>query len=252
MNATSAHSPIYLINAVPIFRPFAWLSKGWDDLLHHRLASLAYGLLVSVIGLIAFSYERHPYFVAAAITAFMLMGPLIAAGLCELSRCRDNHEPSDFDSSLKALRPNHDNLLGVANRLVLVSAAWFIISYLFMQFAFDSVAPQIEQTVWGDVLYHLSNQQIIAYLLSGAVLAVILFMLSVVTVPMIIDRHVDSATAIRTSMRVSVKDWPAMLVWALLFAALVFVGLVTYMVAMVVIFPLLGHATWYAYKDLVK
>lgn len=247
-----AHTPVYPIRAVPVSRPFIWLSRGWDDLLHHRMASLAYGLLVSVIGWIAFSYERHPYFVAAAITAFMLMGPLMAAGLCELSRCRDSNETADFDSSLKALRPNHDSLLGVANRLVLIAAAWFILSYVVMQLAFGSVAPHFEQTVWGDVLHQLSNQQIFAYLCSAGMLAVIVFVLSVVTVPMIIDRHVDSATAIKTSLRVSAKDWPAMLVWAILVALLIVVGLATYMVAMVVIFPLLGHATWYAYRDLVK
>lgn len=252
MNTISAHSQSYPVRAVPVSRPFIWLSRGWDDLLHHRMASISYGLLVSAIGLIAFSYERHPYFFAAAITAFMLMGPLIAAGLCELSRCRDRNETANFDSSLKALEPNHDSLLGVANRLVLLSAAWFGLSYLLMQLLFGSVAPQIQQAVWGDVLRLLSQQQIIAYLCSGVVLAAIVFVMSVVTVPMIIDRHVDSATAIKTSLRVSRKDWPAILLWAVLASVLLFVGVVTYMLAMVVIFPLLGHATWYAYRDLVE
>lgn len=252
MGTLSAHSPTYPIRVVPLSRPFVWLGKAWGDLLHHRLASLAYGFLVSSLGLIALSYERHPFYVAAAITAFMLMGPIVAAGLCELSRCSDLNEPADFDSSLKALRPNHDSLLGVANRLVILSFAWFVISYLIMRGTIGAVAPPMAQTVWGDMLSYLSRDQITAYLFAGGSLAIIVFVLSVVTVPMIIDRHVDARTAIKTSLRVAMKDFPVMLVWAALIVILVIIGFATFLIGMVVVFPLLGHATWYAYKDLVE
>ena len=252
MTTLSAHSPTYPIRSVPLSRPFIWLRKGIDDLAHHRLASLAYGLLISGLGLIALSYEQHPFFIAASISAFMLMGPIVAAGLCELSRCSDLNEPADFDSSLKALRPNRDGLLGVAGRLVILSIAWFAISYLIMQNTIGTVAPGIDQTVWDNVLQEVSGAQIAAYLFAGAVLSAIVFFMSVVTVPMIIDRHVDASTAIKTSLRVSLKDLPALLVWAALIVVLVAIGFATYLVGMVVIFPLLGHATWYAYRDLVK
>ncbi len=150
------------------------------------------------------------------------------------------------------MRRHHDSLLGVANRLLILSAAWFLISYLIMQGTMPAAAPQIGQTVWGDVLSNISADQMAAYVFSGGVLALIVFVLSVVTVPMIVDRHVDASTAIRTSLRASLQDWPAMLVWAALIVALVSIGFATFLVGMVVIFPLLGHATWYAYKDLVK
>lgn len=69
---------------------------------------------------------------------------------------------------------------------------------------------------------------------------------------MIIARHVDASTAMLTSLRVTIKDFPVMLVWSLLILVLVAKGFATYLAAMVVIFPLLGHATWYAYRDPVK
>lgn len=252
MNIISTHSPSYPIRAVPATRPLIWLQRGWHDLLQHPIASLTYGLLVSGMGLIILSYERHPFFVAAAISVFLLVGPIVSAGLCELSRRSDYSEPADFDSSLKALRPNRDNLLGVANRLFVISVAWFVVSYLIMQSTIESVAPGIHQTVWGDVMHSLSSEQIAAYLFSGAVLAVMVFVMSIVTVPMIIDRHVDATTAIKTSLRVSLKDLPAMLLWAAMIVLLMLLGFATFLVAMVVIFPLLGHATWYAYRDLVR
>ena len=83
-------------------------------------------------------------------------------------------------------------------------------------------------------------------------LAAVVFALSVVTIPMIVDRHVDANTAMRMSLRVTVRDFPAMLIWAALIAGLIVLGFVTGLLGMVVIFPLLGHATWRAYKELVE
>jgi len=68
---------------------------------------------------------------------------------------------------------------------------------------------------------------------------------------MIAENNVDAGTAMRTSLRVTLRDLPAMLVWAVLIIALVGIGFATYLIGMVVIFPVLGHATWHAYKDLV-
>lgn len=252
MSTVSHPIPVYSIRHVPASRPFIWIACAWDDLLHHRAASLSYGILVSALGVLILAYERHPFYLAAAVSGFLLVGPVLAAGLCELSRCSDTNLKTDFDSSLKALRRNHDALLGVANRLLGISIVWFIFSYLLMQSFMATVAPGIEQTVWGDVLRHLSERQIAAYLISGGILAAIVFVMSVVTVPMIVDRHVDARTAIATSLRVTMKDFPVMIVWASLIVALVAVGFASLMIGMIVIFPLLGHATWYAYRDLVK
>jgi uncharacterized membrane protein len=74
----------------------------------------------------------------------------------------------------------------------------------------------------------------------------------VVAVPMIVDRDVDAATAVRTSHRVTLADLPAMLIWAALIVLLAAIGFLTFLVGMVVVFPLLGHATWHAYRDLVR
>ncbi len=252
MSTVSHSPPVYPIRNVPLSRPFVWIARAWQDLLHHRSASLAYGFLVSALGLLTLAYERHPIFVAAAITGFLLMGPILAAGLCELSRCSDLNEKTDFDTSLKALRRNHDSLLGVAGRLTIISAVWFVCSYLLMQSVLGTAAPRIDQTIWGDVLRHMSEAQISAYIISVGLLSSVVFALSVVTVPMIIDRHVDARTAIGTSLRVSLQDFPVMLIWATLIVFLVGIGFATFLVGMVVIFPLLGHATWYAYRDLVK
>ena len=97
-----------------------------------------------------------------------------------------------------------------------------------------------------------TNTQLIAYGAVGLLLAAAVFCVSVVSVPLIIDRHVDAKTALHTSLRVCARDFPVMLLWAVLIAGLVFVGFATALLGMVIIFPLLGHATWRAYRELVE
>ncbi len=115
-----------------------------------------------------------------------------------------------------------------------------------------SIAPSVEATVWGDVLAHLSPLQLSTYAVTFLVLCGAVFLLSVVTVPMIIDRHVDAGTAMRMSLKVAMKDLPAMFIWAALIVALVAFGFGTRLWGMVLVLPLLGHATWYAYRDMVE
>src|SRR2546429_7339349 len=78
-----------------------------------------------------------------------------------------------------------------------------------------------------------------------------LFFWSVVAVPLIIDRHASASDAIRASVRATLTNLPAMLVWALLIVALTVLGFVTLLVGMVIVAPLLGYATWHAYRDLI-
>ena len=251
---TSITSPIdqYPIHRVPLTRPFIWLGQGWADLLHHRSASLAYGALASGMGALILAYDRNPIYVACAVVAFLFVGPVITAGLCELSRARDHGEVSDFQSSLQALQVNRKNLLPFAQVLTLMAVTWFVGAAGLLYLQSGTFSPEVTSTVGGDVLRHLSQVQILVYSLTLGSLAVLVFALSVVTVPMIIERHVDAKTAIRMSLRVARRNVVPMLVWASLIAALVVLGFATGLLAMVVIFPLLGHATWCAYRDLVE
>jgi uncharacterized membrane protein len=240
------------VRRVPITRPFIWLNRGIGDLVTHQMASFAYGLLVSVMGGLILMYERHPYFIAAAISGFLLVGPILTAGLCELSRLHDRGDEASFDTSLKVLRSHRRDLMRFAQVLILFSLVWFLLSTMLMQAFLGGTGPDLSSTVWGDVLSRITSEQLLAYILVGGGLACVVFAVSVVSIPMIIDRGSEAGAAMRTSLRVTVADWPAMIVWAALIAILVGIGFMTFLVGMVVIFPLLGHATWYAYKDLVR
>jgi uncharacterized membrane protein len=251
--ATVLHpNETYPVHHVPTTRPFLWLRDGWEDFMHHRGASLAYGAIVSILGTLILAYARHPLFLAGVMSAFLLVGPIFTAGLCELSRCRDHGEPSDFQHSLLALSKNRDRLFDFAIALAFMALTWFALTGFFIYGSTGSLAPSFEATIWGDVMRHISITQLTYYVGIGAVLAAGVFAVSVVSVPMIIDQHVDARVAMRMSLKVTARELPAMLVWATLIVILVMIGFATSLLAMVFIFPLLGHATWRAYRELVE
>jgi uncharacterized membrane protein len=240
------------VRSVPLTQPFTWIKLGWEDLSENPGASLAYGLLVSMLGAIILGLERHPYFLAASISGFLLVGPIMTAGLCELSRKHSLGEAANFDSSLHVLKRHRHSLLRFANALLLCSLVWLLASTMMLHIALGEVAPGIASTVWGDVLGSLTSAQLISYTIVGGILASVVFALSVVSIPLIIDRNADASEALSTSVRVTLTDLPAMIVWAAIIAVLVGVGFASFLTLMIVIFPLLGHATWHAYQDLVQ
>jgi uncharacterized membrane protein len=93
---------------------------------------------------------------------------------------------------------------------------------------------------------------VLAYLAFGGVLALMVFSLSVVSLPMLLHRKVDFATALVTSFMATKLNFPAMLLWGVMIAGLVVVGMATDFIAMAVIFPWLGHASWHAYRELIE
>ncbi|MFV8816497.1 DUF2189 domain-containing protein [Haliea sp. E17] len=252
MRAIHPSMDTFPLHRVPLTRPFIWLAEGWDGLMHSPGASLAYGVIISFLGALILAYQQHPLYVGLALTAFLVVGPVITAGVCELSRCRDHGAQCDFQRSLEVVTRNRERLFQFACVLATIAIAGIAIAGLFLLASGDSVAPSLNSTVWGDVLDRLSPHQLTAYATTFLVICAIVFALSVVSVPMIIDRHVTPRVAMRTSARAFLRDFPAMILWALIIVALVAFGFGTRLWGMILVVPLLGHATWYAYRDIVE
>jgi len=111
--------------------------------------------------------------------------------------------------------------------------------------------PSLGDALWGSLSDDASRPQMLAYLGSGAVLAAIVFMLSVVAVPLIVDRHASAIDAMWISAKATFWNLPAMIVWAALIVALTVVGFLPFLFGMIIVAPVLGHATWHAYRDLI-
>jgi uncharacterized membrane protein len=126
-----------------------------------------------------------------------------------------------------------------------------VASTVLLQSALDIRVPSLSVALWGGAGDFASAREVLAYFSSGAVFAVAVFLLSVVAVPLIIDRHATATEAMWASLKASLHNIPAMLVWAALIVGLTALGFATLLLGMVVIAPLLGHATWHAYRDLI-
>lgn len=250
MATTAPYSTHSNSHPLPVWQPCIWLRDGWRDLWSHPGASLAYGALVAVLGGLLLAYQRHPLFIATATLGFLLVGPAFAAGLCELSRWRALGRRVTFDTSLQVLARCREPLRRFALMLLALAALWFAVSLAALSWTQVDIAPTLASTVWGDVLRQLSPVQLLVYAGIALVTAIGGFALTVISVPLIIEREVSATTAMRCSAAATWHHLPVMLVWASLVGMLVLVGFATWLLGLIVIFPLLGHATWRAYEDL--
>jgi uncharacterized membrane protein len=239
------------IRRVPLRQPLEWLNRGWNDLRAIGIPGLAHGALIAVLGgVLLMLGSSHLYLTAAAVTGYLLVGPIMTTGTCELARRRAAHETLGFDESLQALARNPDGLMHFGGVLALIAVLWFALSAVLLQSVFNTSTPSLAVALWGGS-GAVAPRELLGYVGCGAVLAGIVFAMSVVAVPLLIDRHANASEAIRASIRASLANLPAMLVWAALIVGLTVIGFVTLLIGMVVIAPLLGYATWHAYRDLI-
>lgn len=252
-HALDRHFDLPRIREVDAARPLYWLRLGWGDLRENAFASVAYGVFFAALGILIIAYAApKPYLVTASISGFFLVGPLAAAGLYEISRRSMSNQPADLLPSLRGIRDKHDSLLSIGMLLAIVMIGWERISaVLFALFAPDEVAEIGEifrvMLLSGDYLGFAA-----AYMLLGAGLAALVFISTVVAVPMLMDRKIDIVTAMMTSIRAASVNRRAMVVWAALIVALVAFGFATLMFGLIILLPLLGHASWHAYRDMIE
>ena len=245
--------PTLDIVPVPMLRPFKWLWLGAQDLRKSWGPSLGYGALTVAMGwtLLVFC-ATHPYYVAAAISGFLLVGPPMSAGLCEISRRFSQGMPSSFDNSMEGFARHRDSLFAFGSILSACAVGWFVLSGVILKTVFAVAAPDMRETLYRGFLDSANRDQILAYLIIGGLLAVSVFAVSVVAIPLIIDRGATAGQAIRTSLRATFTNVPAMIIWSGMILLLTAVGYASLLLGLLLVVPLLGHATWYAYKDMVR
>lgn len=240
------------IREVDAARPLHWLKLGWEDLREHAFASIAYGLFFALLGFLIVSFAaQRPYLITASISGFFLIGPLAAAGLYEISRRSANGQPADLGSSLRGIRDSRESLLSIGVFLAIVMLGWERVSAVLFALLFPGEIAEVSGFVRTVLLSSEYLGFTTAYVLVGAVFAALVFIATVVAVPMLMDRETDMVTAMMTSVRAAGTNPMAMVVWAALIVALIGIGFATMMIGMVILLPLLGHASWHAYRDLI-
>ena len=233
--------------------PFRWLAAGWQDFLANPLASGFYGLAFILAGLLVISASWHnSLLVMTFVTGFFLIAPFLCLGLYDLSRQREITGSNRLWPSLFVfLRRRRDMALLVVF-LALIMVAWIrlvtLMSALYVTNTGTSVTLLSDQLFTsGEGLGFLS-----IFVLAGAALAALVFVTSVVAWPMLLHRATGVLVAILTSVKAVMQNKPAMLIWAGLIISLVLIGFATLSIGLLVILPVIGHASWHAYRDLVE
>jgi uncharacterized membrane protein len=250
-DADAGRSVIPDIRAVGAAAPFAWLALGWRDFRAHPLASAFYGVCFATMGWLIFTTFRHAYeYVSALVTGFFLVGPFLAIGLYALSRRREMGEPARLAPTLDAWRGNAGAIGMFALVLTVVLLIWARASLIVFALFYTSEMPTVEGFL--GQLFSLDNIEFLfAYCCVGGFFAILVFAISVVSVPMMLDRDTDGIVAVLTSLKAFSSNVPAMVVWGLAITIIVGAGFALYFVGLVVAVPVIGHATWHAYRALV-
>jgi len=247
--------PMPRIEKRDLDRPWQWLNAGWADLRRAAPISLLYGLACSLAGaaltavIWAFGWF---YLVLPLMAGFMFMGPLLAVGLYYVSRELDAGNTPRLADSLVAWRGNAQQIAYMSLALMLFLLAWIRIAQIIFALFFAENPPRPEVMFIVDVF--LSAESIpflVVGTLVGGVLAAVAFAISAISIPLLVDKPANVLTAIVTSVMAVRENFWTMALWAWLIVLFIAAGVVTFYVGLIVTMPLIGHATWHAYKDLV-
>lgn len=244
--------PVSRPRKVGVFSPLRWLQAGWVGMTRSLRASLAHGLLITAMGWVVVMFtSNHLYLFTAAVSGFLLLSPLMASGLYELSRRQELGESVTFDASLAGLKANRGTLTRFATVLVAVFLVWIVLSSLIFGNFIGGDVPVISGAIYQTTWLSASTGFLLAYGTVGGIVAVMVFAASAVSIPLLMDRGIDAIKAMQISVRTVLLNIPAMLLWATCLVILSSVGFATQLWGMIVIVPWLGHATWHAYRDTV-
>jgi len=231
---------------------FAWLLAGWRDFTVQPATSIIYGLLVFlisiaiVVGLFMFELD---YILFPALAGFMVVGPVLAIGLYEKSRRIAAGERVGL-AQMIFVKPNSGGqVLFTGVLLCLLMLLWLraavIIYALFFGLrpfpGLDHIAAMLFTTPTGWAMLLVGSAV-------GALFAGFSFAISVFSIPMLLDKNVDALTAMGTSLALFWNNRPVMLTWGAIVLALFLLSLATGLLGLIVIFPVLGHGTWHAYR----
>lgn len=231
-----------------------WLSAGWSDLWRNPAISLGYGLLVAllsyaVLGCLYFFDVVYLFLPLAA--GFMFGGPIIAVGLYEMSRRYSEDRPFVLMDVVGAVRHAPLQLAYMGLVLLLFALLWVRIATLLFALFFGSATPPLE-TLFESLFLSVQGAAFLAVgTATGAVLAFAAYAISAVSVPLIVDREVDAMTATIASLAAVRDNLVPMVLWAWLIAVFTAVGIATLFLGLILFFPLIGHATWHCYRDVL-
>lgn len=234
----------YPANTLDTGAPLRWLKAGWSDLKKAPMQSLTYGF-----GLVLFGYllvwlawdEGNVVLLFTLVTGFVLMGPVLAFGIYSISRQIEQGLKPELGYCIRASRNHLRNELLFALVVLVILLTWARAAS--MVHVFFPVSEDLGVIGW--IQFLMVGSAV------GSIFAAVVFTASAFALPMMLDRGTDAITGALTSTNAVLKNKGVMLIWGAIIVALVTLGFLTALLGLAVTLPLIGHATWHAYRETI-
>jgi uncharacterized membrane protein len=233
--------------------PFHWLRLGWFDLVARPGTSLFYGLPFWCMALVLHGlFHKEPEYVMTLVSGCLLAGPFVAMGLYDLSRRREHGQAPDFMASLTCWKYHLRSLGLLVGVLGVLELLWGRVSLVMLALFFSTGLPTSAGVM--EAVVNAENLDFVAaYIAASGIFAMLVFTLSVVSIPMILDRDTDGITAAIVSAKVVSLNTGVMLLWGVLIVVMIVLSLLLPLaMGLTVVGPLLGYASWHAYRGSVR
>ena len=217
---------------------------------HIGTASLLHGLVVALCSLVILLITPYYwYLLPGAVSGFVLIGPILATGLYALSRRLGRQKSATITDAINAWKHSSRCVFKLGLILVLAATAWVLFSVIMFKFFIDVA---IETPL--DFLRYVVTQNDLNFMLwtiLGGLGSALAFSITVVALPMLVDREVSMEYAILTSIKAVGNNPVTMFWWAMIIMMMTGLSFLTGMLGFIVLYPILGHASWHAYREVV-
>ncbi len=231
--------------------PLQWLSKGWGDFKKGGLLSLFYGIAIFVVSvlLIGALYNfQIEHFLLPAISGFMVIGPAFAVGLYEISHKITTGDSFNFSNTRPRLDHAGGQILFIGVILFLLVMLWVRAAVLLYALFFGLLPFNGLEAVTNTLFFTGSGWALlIVGSLVGGLFAAFSFSISAFSIPMLLDKNIDAFSAMGNSIALAWHNKGVMIVWGFIVLSCFVLSCLTGFLALTIVFPVLGHASWHAY-----